>query len=248
MLLMRSAVAAFWERPYRAAFGPLGHRGCMTILCCRTLWSRISAARWRNFDALGFGLDPRMVRAAYGVPLPACRARSSFPGSSWSCGTRWNRGTCWANRQAIGGTVRYVDSSVERVQARVSGWVDERYVLACNGAAVPLTRTDREGQLCGRGALQGVEPAERATSDDWGACAAGAGRVRSMEWAERRRNDVSYLPPRRPELRDPSGQCERGGGAAAVTVFPVWAHAGVDAGAGGVAVAGASRTLDLRRV
>jgi uncharacterized protein (DUF2126 family) len=38
---------------------------------------------------------------------------------------------------------------VERVQARVSGWVDERYVLACNGAAVPLTRTDREGEYVG---------------------------------------------------------------------------------------------------
>jgi uncharacterized protein (DUF2126 family) len=31
----------------------------------------------------------------------------------------------------------------------VSGWVDERYVLAANGAAVPLTRTDREGEYVG---------------------------------------------------------------------------------------------------
>ncbi len=48
-----------------------------------------------------------------------------------------------------GGTARYVDSSVERVQARVSGWVEERYTLACNGHAVPLTATDRVGEYIG---------------------------------------------------------------------------------------------------
>ncbi len=48
--------------------------------------------------------------------------------------------------QAAGGTARYVDSSAERVQAQVTGWVDERYVLACNGAAVPLSPTERAGE------------------------------------------------------------------------------------------------------
>jgi len=50
---------------------------------------------------------------------------------------------------AGGATVRYVDSSVERVQARVSGWVDERFALTCNGVAVPLTGTDRQGEYVG---------------------------------------------------------------------------------------------------
>ena len=48
-----------------------------------------------------------------------------------------------------GATARFVDSSVERVQALVSGWVDERYVLACNGSAVPLTPTERAGEYVG---------------------------------------------------------------------------------------------------
>jgi uncharacterized protein (DUF2126 family) len=50
---------------------------------------------------------------------------------------------------AAGGTARYVDSSCERVQAKVSGWVEERYILACNGQAVPMTRTEREGEFVG---------------------------------------------------------------------------------------------------
>ncbi len=47
---------------------------------------------------------------------------------------------------APGGTVRYVDSSAERVQVRARNWVDERYVLACNGVALPLSRTDTVGE------------------------------------------------------------------------------------------------------
>jgi uncharacterized protein (DUF2126 family) len=48
--------------------------------------------------------------------------------------------------QMPGATVRYVDSSAERVQVRVQGWTDERYVLAVNGVGVPLSRTERAGE------------------------------------------------------------------------------------------------------
>jgi uncharacterized protein (DUF2126 family) len=46
-----------------------------------------------------------------------------------------------------GGTVRFVDSSVERMQVLVNGMTDSRHVVLCNGHRVPLAPTGRNGQF-----------------------------------------------------------------------------------------------------
>ena len=48
---------------------------------------------------------------------------------------------------APGGTVRYVDSSVERLQLKASGMAGDRYVVTCNGRALPLRPTGAVGEF-----------------------------------------------------------------------------------------------------
>lgn len=45
------------------------------------------------------------------------------------------------------GTARYVDSSLERVQVKVSNFTPERYTLTCNGVAIALNPTGIEGEF-----------------------------------------------------------------------------------------------------
>ena len=47
---------------------------------------------------------------------------------------------------AGGFTARYVDSSVERLQVKVSGMTGDRHVVSCNHRRIPLHPTGTEGE------------------------------------------------------------------------------------------------------
>ncbi|MDB6038535.1 MAG: dehydrogenase [Verrucomicrobiales bacterium] len=61
---------------------------------------------------------------------------------------------------AAGGTVRYVDSSLDRLQVKVRGMTDSRHVILCNGHPVPLHPTGTHGEFAAGVRFRAWHPGE----------------------------------------------------------------------------------------
>jgi uncharacterized protein (DUF2126 family) len=137
MLLIRALVCMFWKRPFEGSlvrWGTALHDRFMLPYFVRSDFSdvldqlRLSGY---NFDEKWFAshLEFRFPKigsiAAEGVELELRQALEP-----------WN---VLAEETTSGRTVRTVDSSLERMQAKMSGFTTEsRYLVACNGRRVPL--------------------------------------------------------------------------------------------------------------
>ena len=138
-LVLRSLIARFWQQPFTE---PLVHHA--TALHDRWMLPHFV---WQDFvnvldetsAALDVELDPEWFKAQFEFRFPLL-------GDVDHRGIRlelrnaiepWN---VLGETGAIGGTARYVDSSLERVQLRVVGDLSDRYCVTCNGIEVPLTR------------------------------------------------------------------------------------------------------------
>jgi uncharacterized protein (DUF2126 family) len=143
MLLMRAAVAAFWERPYERRlirWGTRLHdRFLLPLPCLEDLRDALE-----ELAGFGFRLDPAWFtpHAEFRFPKIGDIAVRDMTVELRHALEPWH---VLGEESTPEGMVRYVDSSAERVQLRVQNWVEERYTLAANGVAVPLSRTERVG-------------------------------------------------------------------------------------------------------
>jgi uncharacterized protein (DUF2126 family) len=144
MLLMRAAVAAFWERPYErrlVRWGTRLHDQFMLPQYCEQDF-RDAIDELRNLGA-PLDADWFATHLAFRFPTIGEVALRDIHLELRHALEPWH---VLGEEAAAGGTVRYVDSSAERVQARVTNWVADRHLLAVNGVAVPLRATERAGE------------------------------------------------------------------------------------------------------
>jgi uncharacterized protein (DUF2126 family)/transglutaminase-like putative cysteine protease len=147
MLLMRAAIAAFWSRPYERRLIRFGTDLHDRFMLPHYVQQDFADAL-EDLAQFGFRLKPEWFAPHMAFRFPTIGA-VALRGMELTVNHALEPWHVLGEEPVAGGTVRYVDSSLERVQARVTGWTPDRYVLACNGAAVPLRQTERQGEYVG---------------------------------------------------------------------------------------------------
>jgi uncharacterized protein (DUF2126 family)/transglutaminase-like putative cysteine protease len=144
-LLLRGLVTWFWERPYY----PRRLQRWGTDLHDRMM---LPFSIWEDFlDVLndlqqgGFAFESEWFKAHLEFRFPFY-GEFSYRDISVEVRQALEPWHVTGEEGVAGGTVRYVDSSLERLQVLTRGLNPDRYVLTCNRQRIPLRPTGRVGE------------------------------------------------------------------------------------------------------
>ncbi|MDY0012606.1 MAG: transglutaminase family protein [Rhodocyclaceae bacterium] len=145
-LLLRSLVARFWQEPYAPA---------RLVRWDTQLHDRFMLPHfiWQDFQ----DVTEEMQAAGYPIQADwfAPHLEFRFPkygdyavkGMDLEIRAALEPWHVLGEEGAQGGTARYVDSSVERLQVKASGVAPDRYRITCNGVSIPMQPTGVHGEF-----------------------------------------------------------------------------------------------------
>jgi uncharacterized protein (DUF2126 family) len=151
-LLLRSLIAWFWREPYRG-------RGSTRLTRWGTgLHDRFLLPTFVQLDFDDVMADLRQAGFAFDGAWFAPHFAFRFPliGEVRTMGTELSLRSALEPWHVLGeessstGTARYVDSSLERLEVKVTGLNANRHVVTANGRSLPMQPTGRVGEfVCG---------------------------------------------------------------------------------------------------
>ncbi|HUN70589.1 MAG TPA: transglutaminase family protein, partial [Burkholderiales bacterium] len=145
-LLMRALVARFWAKPYRprrlVRWGTEIHDRFM-----------LPHFVWQDFEDVleetrrdGYDLKAEWFAPHFEFRFPRI-GEFTARGARFELRTALEPWNVLGEESAAGGTARYVDSSLERLQVHATGITGGRHVLTCNGRPLPLAPTGNVGEF-----------------------------------------------------------------------------------------------------
>ncbi|OED36404.1 IMP dehydrogenase [Chromatiales bacterium (ex Bugula neritina AB1)] len=143
-LLIRCLISRFWQSPYRKKLVKWGTELHDRFMLPHFLWQDILDVI-DDLNEHGFAFESHWLDAFFEFRFPVFGERKvgDISLELRSAIEPWHV----LGEEATGsGMARYVDSSVERLQLKVTGLTDTRHLITCNGHELPMVSTGTPGE------------------------------------------------------------------------------------------------------